>query len=305
MNLQGKEVSGGRRTAWNVNARSMAFIETPASGARVAERPSTVSTVVDGPHLRVESTRSVVRKRKSFGFPRRAEPQCWWPRTRRGMCLNVGPSVDDVRRLGYNVLHMSDTAHDQLYEVAEQQAGYFTAGQAESAGMDRTTLRYHARPGGRFERVRRGLYRLRHFPSSPHEHVVAAWLPLKATGAVISHESALDLYGLADVIPSAVHVSIPRAKRGVRPRTGVRVHTLEGEFGKKDIRFLDGVPVTSPERTLVDALEDGSAPEQIELAIRQAVDRGLTTPRRLREVVEGRSARTRLFIESALGRVPA
>ena len=221
------------------------------------------------------------------------------------MCLNVGPSVDDVRRLGYNVLHMSDTAHDQLYEVAEQQAGYFTAGQAESAGMDRTTLRYHARPGGRFERVRRGLYRLRHFPSSPHEHVVAAWLPLKATGAVISHESALDLYGLADVIPSAVHVSIPRAKRGVRPRTGVRVHTLEGEFGKKDIRFLDGVPVTSPERTLVDALEDGSAPEQIELAIRQAVERGLTTPRRLREVVEGRSARTRLFIESALGRVPA
>jgi predicted transcriptional regulator of viral defense system len=200
---------------------------------------------------------------------------------------------------------MSDTAHDQLYEVAEQQAGYFTAGQAESAGMDRTTLRYHARPGGRFERVRRGLYRLRHFPSSPHEHVVAAWLPLKATEAVVSHESALELYGLADLIPSVVHISIPRAKRGVRPRSGVRVHTLEGQFRREDLRTIDGVPVTSPERTLVDALEDGSAPEQIELAIRQAIDRGLTTPRRLREVVEGRSARTRLFIESALGRVSA
>ncbi len=200
---------------------------------------------------------------------------------------------------------MSDTAHDQLYEIAEQQAGYFTAGQADSAGIDRTTLRYHARPGGRFERVRRGLYRLRHFPSSPREHVVAAWLPLKATGAVVSHESALELYGLADVIPSAVHVSIPRAKRGVRPRTGVRVHTLEGQLGRKDVRIVDGVPVTSPERTLVDALEDGSPPEQIELAVRQALDRGLTTPRRLQEVAEGRSARARLSIESAIRRVPA
>lgn len=200
---------------------------------------------------------------------------------------------------------MSDTAHDQVYQLAEQQAGYFTASQAEGAGMERSTLRHHVRPGGRYERVRRGLYRLRHFPSSPIEHVVAAWLPLGVAGAVVSHESALELYGLADVIPSVVHVSIPRAKRGVRPRSGVRVHTLEGQFRREDLRTIDGVPVTSPERTLVDALEDGSAPEQIELAIRQAIDRGLTTPRRLREVVAGRSARTRLFIESAIGRVPA
>jgi len=200
---------------------------------------------------------------------------------------------------------MSDTAHDQLYQVAEQQAGYFTAGQAESTGMGRGTLRHHARPGGRFERVRRGIYRLRHFPSSPHEHVMAAWLPLRAAGAVVSHESALELYGLADVIPSAIHVSIPRAKRGVRPRSGVRVHTLEVPLESDEVRTVDGIAVTSTERTLVDALEVGSSPEQIELAIWQAVDRGLTTRRRLREVAESRSARTRLFIEGVIGRVPA
>jgi predicted transcriptional regulator of viral defense system len=200
---------------------------------------------------------------------------------------------------------MSDLVHHELYELAEQQAGYFTAGQAKSAGIHRSTLRYHARAGGRFERVRRGLYRLRQFPSSPHEHVVAAWLPLRAAGAVVSHESALDLYGLADVIPSAVHVSIPRARRGVRPRSGVRVHTLEGQLPGGHLRTIDGVPVTSPERTLVDSLEDGSPPEQIELGIRQALDRGLTTPRRLREVAEGRSARVRVLIERAIQRVPA
>lgn len=43
----------------------------------------------------------------------------------------------------------------------------------------------------------------------------------------------------------------------------MRVHTLEGELGKTDIRIIDSVPVTSPERTLVDALEDGSPPDRL------------------------------------------
>ncbi len=49
--------------------------------------------------------------------------------------------------------------------------------------------------------MRRGLYRLRHFPSSPHEHIVATWLSLHQTPAGVSHESALELYNLSDVIP--------------------------------------------------------------------------------------------------------
>jgi predicted transcriptional regulator of viral defense system len=195
--------------------------------------------------------------------------------------------------------------HDGLYGVVESQAGYFTAGQAIAAGMDRSTLRYHARPGGRYERVRRGLYRLRHFPSSPHEHVVAAWLGLEGAGAVVSHESALELYELSDVIPTAIHVSLPRTKRGQRPRAGVRIHTVERPPAPSEMRTVQGVPVTTPERSIVDSLEAGTQPEQIEMAIRQALERGLTTPRRLRAAAEGRSSRLRGFIERALGAVPA
>lgn len=200
---------------------------------------------------------------------------------------------------------MSGAIHNHLYQIAEQQAGYFTAGQAEAAGMDRSTLRHHARLGGRYERVQRGLYRLRHFPSSPHEHVVAAWLPLRSSGAVVSHESALELHGLADVIPAAVHVSVPRAKRGVRPRPGVRIHTLEFPLAEDEVRTVDGIPVTSPERTIVDALDSGSSPEQVALAMRQALDRGLTTRRRLTEAAKGRSTRVRSFIETAVDQVSA
>jgi predicted transcriptional regulator of viral defense system len=195
---------------------------------------------------------------------------------------------------------MSDRIdHDGLYRIAESQAGYFTAKQALEAGMDRSTLLHHSRPGGRYERVRRGLYRLRHFPSSPHEHVVAAWLPLPKP-AVVSHESALELYDLSDVIPDAVHITLPRAKRGQRARPGVRFHTLEHAPGRDETREIAGVLVTGPERTIVDSLDAGTQPEQIELAVHQALERGLTTPRRLRAAAVGRPKRVRAFIERQL-----
>jgi predicted transcriptional regulator of viral defense system len=201
---------------------------------------------------------------------------------------------------------MSDAIdHDALYRRAESQAGYFTASQALAAGMDRSTLGYHARSGGRYERIRSGLFRLRHFPSSPHEHVVAAWLALRGTPAVVSHESALELYDLSDVIPSAVHISLPRAKRGQRPRPGVRFHTLERPPQPSEIRLIMGMPVTSPERTIVDSLQAGTQPEQIELAVHQALARGLTTPKRLKATLAGSPARVSGFIEQALAGVQA
>ncbi len=43
----------------------------------------------------------------------------------------------------------------------------------------------------------------------------------------------------------------------------------------------DGVPATSPERMIVDSLDARTQREQIELVARQALERGLTTPRRL------------------------
>lgn len=202
--------------------------------------------------------------------------------------------------LGANILYMSDIDHDGLYRQAEAQAGYFTAQQAVAAGMDRSTLRHHARPGGRYERVSRGLYRLRHFPSSPHEHVMAAWLPLRDAGAVVSHESALELHGLSDVIPHAIHLTLPRSERGQRRRTGVRLHTLNRPPTKAEVRTVEGLPATSPERTIVDSLEAGVQPEQVEMAIRQALERGMTTRRRLRSAASSRSARARKLIERSL-----
>ena len=69
---------------------------------------------------------------------------------------------------------------------------------------------------------------------------------------------------------------------------------------KEEIRQVQGLPVTSPERTIVDALRGGTQPEQIEMAIHQALERGMTTPRRLRAAASSSSERVCKFVEASI-----
>ena len=71
------------------------------------------------------------------------------------------------------------------------------------------------------------------------------------------------------------------------------------------MRTVAGVSATNPARSIVDALDAGTQPEQIERAIHQALQRGLATPRRLRTEASARSARVRRLIDATLAEVPA
>jgi hypothetical protein len=102
------------------------------------------------------------------------------------------------------------------------------------------------------------------------------------------------------VIPNAVHLMVPRSERGLRRREGVQLHTAYQPPTKKEVQNMAGLPVTEPARSIVDALEAGTQPEQIEMAVRQALGRGLTTPRRLQAAASSRSERVRKFIERDL-----
>src|ERR1700719_3032365 len=108
--------------------------------------------------------------------------------------------------------------HEALYRNAEQQAGYFTAAQAARAGFSWERLSYYATQR-RFLRVAKGVYRLVQFPASPFEDLFRAWLRC-GPNSVISHDSALAVYGLSDVIPGEVHVTVPRSSSRRRP--GIR-----------------------------------------------------------------------------------
>ena len=192
---------------------------------------------------------------------------------------------------------------DCLYEVAEGQRGYFTTPQARGCGYSWALLSHHV-GSGRLVRARRGLYRFRQYPSSPREEVLAAWLAA-GSGAVVSHESALDLLDLADIIPDAIHLTIPRSRRGWRPPGNVTLHTTQEGFGTGETVERDGIRVTSPTRTILDVAEAGMSPDQVSRAIRQAVERGLVTRSQLRERGRERGRRVQSLVSGALEALPS
>lgn len=189
--------------------------------------------------------------------------------------------------------------HACLFAVASEQQGYFTADQARACGFARHLLAHHAGTG-RYVRIRHGLYRLRDYPSSPHEEVMAAWLAAGKESAVVSHDSALDLLMLGDVIPDAIHLAVPRTRRHLPHLPGVRIHTTTRPLAAGDTTLRGGIRLTAAARTILDAAEAGTAPEQIELAVVQALTRGLATVGQLEDGARGRGRRVAALIGGAL-----
>ncbi len=190
--------------------------------------------------------------------------------------------------------------HEGLYRLAEQQAGYFSAAQAATYGFSRALLAHHARSGGRFERVDHGLYHIRLFPSSRHDEIVSAWVAVGPEVATVSHESALELYDLSDVMPSAVHLTVPRDERWRKASPGIRLHTTSHAFTTADVQQRGAVRVTSPERTLLDVAKAGIGQEQLRMAVRQALERGLVTANSLQRAAERYGGRGRTLLEQAV-----
>ena len=129
-----------------------------------------------------------------------------------------------------------------------------------------------------------GLYRLRDYPTYPREEVAAAWLAIGKDIAVVSHDSALDLHPTSSVtsFPNSVHLTVPRIKTAYAPNLpGITIHTTTKPFNSLDLVTRDGMQFASAGRTILDAAEWGTGPEQIEMAIHQAIHRGLITRNQL------------------------
>jgi predicted transcriptional regulator of viral defense system len=137
--------------------------------------------------------------------------------------------------------------------------------------------------------MRRGLYRVQGFPSAEHDEMREAWMAVGGQGGLLSHDSALALLELSDNIPDVVHLLVPRHRRGLRRPANVVVHTRPGG---EDIAMVwrDGLPLTAPARTLVDVAERAQ-PEQLAMAVRQALRRGLLSADQLLEEAEQRHRR--------------
>lgn len=171
---------------------------------------------------------------------------------------------------------------DSLYETASAQEGLFTTKQAREAGYSPQLLVHHVHAGN-ITRLLRGIYRLVHFPAGEHEDLVAAWLWTDRAG-VISHQSALALHGLSDVLPANIHITLPSAwkHRRFRVPTGMVLH--HAEVPARDKAWIGAVPLTLPGRTLNDCALAGLSPEHLRKAACQALKRGWVERRELADV---------------------
>ena len=122
---------------------------------------------------------------------------------------------------------------------------------------------------------------------------------------MVSHESALDLLDLSDVIPDAAHLTVPRSRRNLPSLPGVKIHTTVRPLQPSDLTYRDGMVITPATRTILDVAEAGTAPDQVELAVVQAVERGLAVADQLRRDAATRSRRVAALVEAALRRTAA
>ena len=171
---------------------------------------------------------------------------------------------------------------NRLYETAAAQEGLFTTRQAAEAGYSPQLLVHHVH-SGKTVRVRRGIYRLVHYPAGEHEELVAAWLWSEQAG-VISDQTALALHGLSDALPAHVHLTLPMAWRRRRFRVPVGVVLHHAEVPPEDRAWFGAVPTTNPRRSLNDCAREGLSPELLRQAAQQALRRGLVTKPELGDV---------------------
>jgi predicted transcriptional regulator of viral defense system len=169
-------------------------------------------------------------------------------------------------------------ASRQLFDVAEQQQGFFTTKQAKAAGFAENTHPYHVQAGN-WIREHRGIYRLALFPATDRPDLVlwALWSRNRneEVEGVYSHQTALSLYDLSDLNPAKLHMTVPKDFRRNSEIPGILVLHY-ADLPETDVQAAQGFRFTRPLRTILDLIEAGTVEQRfVRQALRQALDRGL------------------------------
>jgi very-short-patch-repair endonuclease len=158
-------------------------------------------------------------------------------------------------------------------QLAARQHGVVSLAQLRSAGMSSPTITRRIQ-AGRLHRIHRGVYAVGHRRLSDEGRWLAAVLAC-GEDAVLSHLSAAELWGIrrrtrrlsgADG-RGDIHVTA-KGVAGKRKREGIVIHRSSVLTASECTR-RDGIPVTSPGRTLTD-LRSLLSPAQFNSAVREA-----------------------------------
>lgn len=189
--------------------------------------------------------------------------------------------------------------------LAGRQHGVVVRGQLLAYGLSKHHVQRRL-DTGQLVPMHRGVYRAGPV-ASPRAREMAAVLAC-GEGAVLSHETAARLFGLKPGAPSSrpIHVARPT---GTRRRPGVRLHRLP-TLSAGDVMKFDGLPITTPPRTLWDLASTNS--RGLEKVFASGLDRGLVRQSALQGLLRrhdgapgSRAVRRLLEADPALTRSPA
>ena len=178
---------------------------------------------------------------------------------------------------------MTSDLPSALGELARLQHGVFCRRQAIRAGLTVDLIR---------SRVRRDAWR----PLYPGVYTILTGVPGRSArlwaavlyagpGALLSHETAAELYGLADTASDPIHVTVPGQRRVVSPG-GISIHRSD----RAPVTALGHAhpPRTKVEETVLDLTQTAVTFDDVCGWVTRAFARDLTDEARLRKAMSAR-----------------
>ncbi|HXB47521.1 MAG TPA: hypothetical protein VNW50_07125 [Streptosporangiaceae bacterium] len=171
-----------------------------------------------------------------------------------------------------------------LVETAKSQGGMLSCAQIQASGLTRAILLSRLRRGS-WQRIYPGVYAA--FSGAP-SRAACLWAAVlyAGPGAMLSHQTAAEIWGLADKPSSLIHLTIPGNRR-VRKQPGIVLYL--SSRANQAIHPSGLPPRTKLEETVLDLW---AAAHDLDAAVgwvTRALGRRLTTQARLRDALQARS----------------
>lgn len=174
--------------------------------------------------------------------------------------------------------------YSELDQLLRRQHGVMSREQALGSGVGRRALQRQA-TSSRLYRVHPRVYSVVPPPLAPLAAMTAGLL-YAGSGAVLARNSAAGLWRLPVPPERAVHLLLPDRRR-LTPPTGLVLRRTRSLL-PRDVRRVDGFPVTSLERTVVD-LAAALPPRQTLALVAELLRTNRTDVARLQSAVAGRA----------------
>lgn len=179
----------------------------------------------------------------------------------------------ELRIKRYTVL-VPGRNYKMLFELAEDNYGFVTAEDARRAGIRPQRLAEMARRGA-LRQEGSGVYRLQPFPTHALDAYKKATLWPYGREAVLSHDTALELYGVSDVNPAKIHLTVPKRYR-VRHRQVPAVYRLHHEdLDEREVTRFEGLPIVTAAKAIRQCHEAHLRRDLLRQALEEAKEQGL------------------------------